>query len=222
MRYNAVIFDMDGTLVDSLKGIRVSINAALKSIGYPEFPMEDYLNGVGGGIKKLLEYILRNENVSKKQINEIIKVCLPLYKGAGAMKLTVPYDGIMELLHKLRDNGIKTAVLTNKDHRVTTGVVKECLFDFPFDAVRGFIDGKPNKPNPKAALEVASAIAVPPQNILFVGDSDIDMITATGAGMTPVGVGWGYRSREELSKSGAAHILEKPSDLLDIILNSKQ
>lgn len=218
MGYRAVIFDMDGTLVDSLRGICACMNMALESLGYPPHSIEEYRQGVGNGLRELLRFLLRGENVTEGELSRIMEVYLPLYGGPEAMKRTVPYDGILPLLEELRRNGVRTGVLTNKDNRVAAGVVRECLGGFAFDAVRGYIDGQPNKPDHRAALEVAELIAVPPGDTLFVGDSDVDMITAARAGMTPVGVGWGYRSRQELIRNGAAYLIEKPEELLSIAL----
>lgn len=217
MGCQAVIFDMDGTLVDSLGAISACMNMALESLGYPPHPREDYREGIGNGMRALILHLMRGRNLSEQELSRIMEVYLPIYAGPEAMKRTVPYDGIMPLLHALKDCGVKTAVLTNKDDYVAGRVVRDVLGGFAFGAVRGFIDGRPNKPDHRAALEVAGALGVSPEKALFVGDSDVDMLTAVRAGMVPVGVSWGYRSREELTRSGARYIVEDPKQLLSIV-----
>jgi len=220
MGYQAVIFDMDGTLVDSLGAISACMNMALESLGYPPHTREEYRAGIGNGVRALIMYLMRERVLSDEELSRIMEVYLPIYAGPEAMKRTVPYDGIMPLLYALKNCGVKTAVLTNKDNYVAGGVVREVLGGFEFDVVRGFIDGRPNKPDHRAALEVAEALGVSPEKTLFVGDSDVDMLTAVRAGMVPVGVSWGYRSREELMKNGAKYIVDEPEQLLSIAKNT--
>jgi phosphoglycolate phosphatase len=214
MKYKAIIFDLDGTLLDSIAGIADAANFLLMRNGYPVFNQDEYKRFVGDGLEKLVYWILPSDK--RNNINRYVKEYRQIYKDRWRKKTRV-YKGIRELLDFLSRHSIKKGVLSNKADEYVNIMVKELLPDHTFDAVRGERPGIPRKPDPRAALEISGLFSVDPKNIVFVGDSDIDMETARNAGMVPVGVAWGLRERDELLDHGAVRVIDHPLDLLDIL-----
>ena len=218
MAYRAVIFDLDGTLLDTLEDIADSANRVLTGRGFPAHPVDDYRFFVGDGVKKLVERILPPGERSESLVEGCLLEMREEYGRNWNVK-TRPYDGIPELLASLDDRGLKRAVLSNKPEELTQACVAGLLSVWTFDAVAGHSECTPHKPHPAGALTLARRLEVRPAEVVLVGDSDIDMRTAVNAGMYPAGATWGFRPREELVAAGARTLLDRPADLLAILDN---
>ena len=211
----AVIFDLDGTLLDTLTDLAEATNAVLQNWGLPTHPTEAYIRMIGNGADNLLRRAL-----PPGHSDERVKVAVELMLREYAVRWrenTRPYPGIEDLLDALSERSVCMAVLSNKPHRETTEMVTQALARWTFSGVFGQRDDVPRKPDPTAAHEAAALLAASPEEVLFVGDSETDMETAVRAGMTPVGVSWGFRPVAELREAGAQHILERPADLLRLL-----
>ncbi|WP_319776961.1 HAD family hydrolase [Maridesulfovibrio sp.] len=214
--FSAVIFDLDGTLLDTLGEIASAGNAALSRMGFDTHPVDAYRKFVGAGAKKLAWRVLPEE----KQIQEVYDSFVPVLLeefGQGLNTVAKPYAGIPEVLADFASCGKKLAVLSNKPHEFTVEAVSKFLPNVDFFAVCGGRKGVPLKPEPDAALKLAKAMGVSPQQILFVGDSDVDIKTGVNAGMISIGAGWGFRGEEELIKAGANIVLDTPADLVSLL-----
>jgi phosphoglycolate phosphatase len=214
--FDAVLFDLDGTLLDTLEDIADAANRALARHGHPLHPVASFRYFVGEGARTLVERTLPENARVKETIDRLYAEFLGEYARNWKAK-TRPYDGVPGLLDGLVERGVKIAVLSNKPDDFTRRCVEELLEHWTFDAVLGHHDGIAPKPDPAGALEIARTLGVPSGRILFAGDSAIDMETARAAGMFPVGVLWGFRTREELESSGARAVIESPSELLAIL-----
>lgn len=215
-RFEAVVFDLDGTLVDSLRDLADSANAALARFGYPEHPLSSYRAFVGEGARLLMERALPGERRDPGTIDALVGAMLEDYS-LRREATTVLYRGIAELLDELRDRGLALAILSNKPHDHTLAIAASLLGAWPFATVRGSRPEVPRKPDPTGALAIASELGVEPGRCLYLGDTGIDMVTATAAGMYPVGVLWGFRDAEELRASGARRLLAHPAELLELL-----
>lgn len=214
MAVKGLIFDLDGTLSDSLEDIGLAMNAALAQYGLPTHGLDAYLGFVGAGIDNLVRRASpESPPVSQAELVEAFRT----HYREGGYAHTRPYEGIVAMLEALRAKGFRLAVLSNKREDFTRAIVKKQFGDFPFVEVRGERQGVPRKPDPQAALELAQVLGLPPGELAFVGDTAIDMKTAVSAGMLPVGVLWGFRGREELESAGAKHLLSKPAELLAVL-----
>ena len=215
MQYKAVIFDLDGTLVDSLADLSDSVNLMLESYGFPTHEMEQYRYFVGNGSKKLMERTLpRDKAASAEFVEEALVKYKAIYK-ERLLEKTRPYNGVRELLAELKSRGIPLAVCTNKHNDEALSIVKILFAPGTFEEVLGDRPGFPKKPNPATPLEIASHLGVKPDEVAYLGDTSVDMETAVHAGFLPVGVLWGFRPEEELVKSGAKVLLKAPLELLE-------
>lgn len=215
MQYKAVIFDLDGTLVDSLADLSDSVNLMLESYGFPTHEMEQYRYFVGNGSKKLMERTLpRDKAASAEFVEESLVKYKAIYK-ERLLEKTRPYNGVRELLAELKSRGIPLAVCTNKHNDAALTIVKILFAPGTFEEVLGDRPGFPKKPNPATPLEIASHLGVKPDEVAYLGDTSVDMETAVHAGFLPVGVLWGFRPEEELVKSGAKILLKAPLELLE-------
>jgi phosphoglycolate phosphatase len=212
MKIGAVIFDLDGTLLNTLDDIADSANAVLRARGYPEHPVDDYRVFVGDGVRKLIERVLPQGAGSPALVDECVLEMRDEYSNRWNRK-TRPYEGVPSMLDHLRSRSVKTAILSNKPDDFTKMCVEHLLPDWPFEVVLGNRAGAPHKPDPAVALDVARTLGLPPADILFTGDSSIDVETAVNAGMYPAGVLWGYRSADELNRSGARILFGEPGDI---------
>jgi len=215
-RRRAAIFDLDGTLLDTLSDIGNTFNGVLQRRGFPTHPLDRYRYFVGEGARMLAKRALPDE----ARTPEMIQQCLDDYLSGYLVlekPLALPYDGIPDVLTKLAERGVHLAVLSNKAHPATIRCVEELLGDWTFDAVFGLREDVPRKPDPAGALEIARKLAVPVEQCLFIGDTATDMETAVASGMIPVGALWGFRPEEELRQAGARFIIERPADLLDLL-----
>ena len=209
-----VIFDLDGTLLDSIEDIASSMNKVLESLQLPTHKIEDYKYFVGGGVDILVENALSNQ--SKEIKYEVIKRFKIEYDGKLHSK-TLPYDGIYELLDELKKLDINLAVLSNKPHEFTVSYVNHFFKNYDFKEVHGQKKDVPKKPDPKAALDIVKCLDSSCENTYFIGDTKIDMQTAKNANMTAIGVLWGFRDEKELRDFGADFIVSNPLEILKII-----
>ncbi len=214
--YKAVIFDLDGTLLNSLEDIADSMNTVLESFGLPTHDLNEYNFFVGKGIKVLVEQALPESERHPEQIEQCLTVMQRVY-GQHCMDKTQPYNGIPELLTALADRGIRKAILSNKPHESTKIVVKALLSEWTFEQVVGVSAETPRKPDIKGVTRIISDLELDPDHNLYVGDTNVDMQTAVNANLMPVGALWGFRSKAELLANGAKALLNHPSELLKLL-----
>ena len=215
MKFKGIIFDLDGTLVNSLEDIADAMNTVLKGLNFPTHTYDTYQYFIGSGLRNLVSKALPATNNSDEQIEVCFKCMINEYREICTLK-TKPYEGIVELLENLTSQNIKMAVFSNKADELTKKVASE-IFPNHFDTAVGLSTEVLKKPNPFEAIEISKKWNLKPEEILFVGDSDIDMQTAVNANMFPVGVTWGYRTEEELKSSGAKLVVNKASELIEIL-----
>ncbi len=215
MKFKGIIFDLDGTLVNSLEDISDAMNKVLQSLNFPTHSYETYQYFIGSGLRNLVSKALPATNNSNEQIEICFECMINEYREICTLKAK-PYDGIVELLENLTSQSIKMAVFSNKADELTKKIASE-IFPNHFDTAVGLSTEALKKPNPFEALEIGKKWNLKPEEILFVGDSDIDMQTAVNANMFPVGVTWGYRTEEELKNSGAKLVVNKASELIEIL-----
>jgi phosphoglycolate phosphatase len=216
---SAVIFDLDGTLLDTIEDIAEASNRIYGSRGVAPFSIAEMKTLVGEGARELVRkaFASRGRPVpSDDEMTAIIKDYRVEYERLWRAH-SRPYPGVPELLAELSRRGVRTAVLSNKDQTFTAAMIGELLPGHRFDVVRGSRPGTPLKPDPAPALAVAADLALPPASCALAGDTSIDMRTARAAGMFAVGALWGFRTREELLASGADVLLASPAELLSLL-----
>jgi phosphoglycolate phosphatase len=209
----AVLFDLDGTLLDTLDDLADAANRVLARHGLPIHPRDAYRRFVGGGSRRLITRALPSE----RRQSAFIDTCLAQFKatyGQHWQVATRPYPGMAKLLEALTHRLVSCAVVTNKPHAFAERCVAHFFPRRAFGIVIGQQAGVPLKPDPRPALMAAAALQAGPSSCLFLGDSDVDMQTARAAGMLPVGAAWGFRSSEELLRAGAAAVVQHPGDVL--------
>lgn len=214
--YKAVLFDLDGTLLDTLEDLADAMNAVLAAEGLPAHPTDAYRHFVGDGIVNLVRRALPEYRRDEATVERLVAADREEYARRWRNK-TRPYEGVPELLDELTGRGLKLAVLSNKPDDATRLCVEALLPNGSFDVVQGVTDGVPLKPDPAGALDVARRLGVPPDGFLYLGDTATDMRTAVSTGMFPVGVLWGFRDADELAASGAKSLLARPGELLDLL-----
>jgi phosphoglycolate phosphatase len=216
MIFEAVLFDLDGTLIDTIDDIGDAVNRVLSDKRFPTHARSAYRKFVGDGSRVLIERALPE----KYRTDEIIDACYKEYIEDYSRNYNVKsklYVGIPHLLDTLTAKGLRLGVLSNKQDAITKNCVKTFLSSWNFDVVLGQRDSVPRKPNPQGALETAKIMSIPPSHFLYLGDTAVDMKTAVSAGMFPVGVLWGFRPLKELKENGACAVIGEPIALLDII-----
>jgi phosphoglycolate phosphatase len=215
----AVIFDLDGTLLDTIEDITVASNRVYGPRGLGRFTNDEMKTLVGEGAEELIRRVFawRGRSApSERVIAEILDEYRRAYQACWH-EHSRPYDGVPEVLAELRRRGLKTAVLSNKSDIYTGRMTSALLPGHRFDFVRGAKPGVPLKPDPAPALALAADLGVPPGECAFVGDTDVDMATAKASGMLAVGALWGFRTADELRRHGADTLIKAPADLLDLI-----
>ena len=211
------IFDLDGTLLDTLKDLGTSCNVALETHGYEVHKALDvYKQFVGSGIAKLIERALP-ESARTPEIIGAVKATFETYYAIHQLDQTAPYSGIMTLLEALQEAGVQMAVVSNKADVYTKALVAQ-FFGATIPLAIGQREGVPVKPHPQSVEEVMAYYQVAKEDCIYIGDSDIDMLTAKAAQVTSVGVLWGFRSAEELMVAGASYLAASPTELLGYIL----
>ena len=213
MHIKAAVFDLDGTLTNTLNDIATAMNRSLRLHGLPEFSVDEYRYLVGDGAKKLAQRAVRD----RQEMAESVRREYQAYYQEHTLDTTRPYPGIPELLQALTERGIQVCVLSNKPHADTCGVVRHFFPEIPFAQIRGQVEGVPVKPDPTGALLIARTLGLKPEAFVYLGDTNVDMRTAVNAGMHPVGVTWGFRPAEELAQAGAEHLIGNPLDLLRFV-----
>ncbi len=210
----AILFDLDGTLADSLADLANATNWALAQLGCPAHPPESYCHFVGDGARELCARALPRDR--QDLLDESLRLMRERYD-THCFDLTKLYAGIPELISALAERHLSLAVLSNKPDVFTRRMIAHYFQPSPFAVVRGQLPNVPLKPDPIAALQIAKQLSVPPAQWLYLGDTNTDMHTARAAGMHAVGVLWGFRDREELVKSGAEHIVAWPEQVLALL-----
>lgn len=214
MKYDTIIFDLDGTLLNTLDDLADSVNSVLQTEGYPQRTKDEIKEFIGDGVKMLMERSLPQG--TKEQ--EILR-CLELFREIYRQNMenqTKPYEGIPELLKDLRARGIKTGVVSNK-HDEATKAMCRLFFEDDIEVAIGDNSQRKKKPAPDNVYEALNQLGAQKEKTLYVGDSHVDMRTAKNAGLKCVGVTWGYRSREVLISEGADYIVDEPKQLIEFI-----
>lgn len=213
-KYKGIIFDLDGTLLDTIQDISDSANEVLTLYGYPNFTYDEYKLKVGNGLRNLFE-----NSVPKGTDNQVLEEAYKLFLESydkNYQNKTLPYEGIEEMLDEIDKMGIKIGINSNKKNDYTYKLAMKFFKSIPFVAIFGERNDIPRKPNPTATLEILKFMDFTPDEVLFIGDSKTDIITATNAGMDGMGVLWGFRSYEELNKYGAKYIVSSPKEVVNI------
>ena len=214
--YKAVIFDLDGTLIDTIDDIADSMNHVLEGMGLPTHPVGAYKIFVGNGVGHLVTEAVTASGGTKELIPGALALYIEEY-GRNLANKTRPYDGVAELVGELVSRGIKIAVLSNKPHLATIEVMRQYFPDVEFDVVFGQRENVRRKPYPDGAVEISETLKISPSQFLYLGDTNVDMATARDAGMTPVGALWGFRDEAELLEGGAKCVIYSPAGLLELL-----
>jgi phosphoglycolate phosphatase len=218
MNYSGIIFDLDGTLADTLADIANSMNRVLQEKGYPVHPVEDYKYLIGRGLENLVTSSLPIESRMPSIISACLADLMEDYR-ENCLVHTRLYPGIESLLLRLQKMGLKLAVFSNKADDLTQIIVQSLMPGIRFGKIVGARADYPKKPDPSGARLISECLALTPEQMIYLGDSDVDMLTARGAGMLAVGVLWGFRTKEELLLNGADHLLSDPFELMAFLEN---
>lgn len=219
-KYKGIIFDLDGTLLNTIEDLTDSVNDVMADYHFPQHDVKTCKMMVGNGFRKLIMRALPKEKQTDEEfIDDAQKKFAQAYQKRYLNK-TVPYEGILQLLNELVQKGIQIAVNSNKRSDYTNALVDKFFSDYKMIAVYGEREkeGIPKKPDPTAALEIADRMHLDIEEVLYVGDSKTDMHTGQNAGMDTIGVSWGFRGPEELKENKATYIVEKPEDILNYVL----
>ena len=211
--YQGVIFDLDGTLLNTIEDIAYAVNSVLEEKGWAPRPLTEYQYLVGAGLDQLLGDIL-GEKAADTDFYEAFKTRVRSVYSENWHQKSHPYNGIPHLLTQLQAHNVPRAVLSNKYHYGTQKIVEHFFDEWELHPVMGARDGMPLKPDPTAVLDIARQLDHPPEKLIYVGDTASDIQTAIRAGMLPLGVQWGFRPEEELVQAGAKAILTSPSEIL--------
>ncbi|HOJ13726.1 MAG TPA: HAD-IA family hydrolase [Deltaproteobacteria bacterium] len=214
----AVIFDMDGTLLDTIEDIARSMNEALGLLGFPAHPVDRYLDFVGDGIDALARRALPGDVSDDALVHKAVLEMRRIYASSWACT-TRPFAGVPEMLDVLAARGVKMAILSNKLDAFTKDMAATLLPRWRFEVVQGLEPGLARKPDPEGALRCARLMGVAGAECAFVGDSVIDILTGKSAGMMTVGVLWGYQDGARLASAGADALVAHPSELPDALLS---
>lgn len=215
MTIKAFIFDLDGTLLNTISDLRDSINLALDQFGYPHFSESEVKLKVGNGMKVLIRRSVPAE-FDDAQVEKVLQVFLHEYK-IHQMDETAPYPGIVDLLHELNRKGVPCGVISNKQNPNTQSIIQHFFSDIQFTFVSGEVAGIDPKPDPTLTLRCIKAMNLSPDEILYVGDTKVDIATGHNAGLKTVGVTWGFRDRKELVDNHADYLVDHPSELLELL-----
>lgn len=216
MSKKAVIFDLDGTLLNTYEDLANAVNFALKKNGLPTHPAEKYKIFAGNGTDMMITRALPEDKRNDETLKKVRELYFEYYD-AHSGECTRPYDGIVELLNELKSRGMKLAVVSNKIDFMTRAVVKEYFGDDMFDFVTGQCDGIIPKPDPSMVFKVLKQFGVTADECVFVGDSGVDAETGKNANMFTVGVLWGFRDKKELMECGASVVISKADELLNYV-----
>ncbi|PID57280.1 HAD family hydrolase [candidate division KSB3 bacterium] len=217
MTYNAIVFDLDGTLLNTLEDLADSTNRMLQTLGFPEHAVDAYRYFVGNGMAKLIENVLPEAARTKAVMTQALQLFQENYQ-KNWKNNTRPYEQVPDMLDRLQEKGITFTILSNKPDAFTQRCVAELLPQWHFEIVQGQKAGIPRKPDPAGALDIARTLALHPNEFFYLGDTATDMKTAVAAGMFPGAALWGFREREELLEHGAQQLFECPLDVSDFLL----
>lgn len=215
MKYKAAIFDLDGTLVDTLEDIAESVNVNLEKLELPVHPVDSFLLKIGNGNRMMVSRSLPADK--QHLLDELLAMQLEYY-AEHFCDYSQIYPGINKMLAELKQQNLQLAVLSNKPDHLTQKLVGHLFDDSTFAIVRGHLPDAVHKPDPGSALAIAAQLNIEPPGIVFVGDTSMDMQTANSAGMFAVGVTWGFRSRDELTTAGADCLIDQPDELMTKLL----
>lgn len=211
-----VIFDLDGTLLNTISDLGHATNYALRKNGYPEHSMSAYPMFVGNGVTRLVERALP-EDLRTDEVIETVKADFMEYYDAHCADFTVPYPGIQHLLKQLAERGVKMAVASNKYQEAVEMLVAKYFPGIEWSAVEGAKEGVPSKPDPSIVFEILAKVPTRKSKVLYVGDSGVDMVTARRACVDSCGVTWGFRSVKELKENYADNIVSDPAEILAVV-----
>lgn len=216
--YKLAIFDMDGTILDSLEDIVLCCNRALEDFGFPSHPREAYHYFIGNGARTLVQRSMPKEKQFDEALLDAVHARYTAYYKDHGNDHTCPYPGIVDILTKLKENGVRLGVVSNKPN-APTNELAELHFPGLFDLVFGERNGVPIKPAPNAIYEMMEHLDVTAGETIYFGDSGVDMETGVNAGLYTVGVLWGFRPKNELEENGANCTIDKVEQIADLILN---
>lgn len=211
------IFDLDGTLLNTIADLATSTNQALEACGFPTHPVNEYPFFVGNGINKLFERALPAEARTEENVLRVRAHFLPYYDEHNA-DLSAPYHGIPQLLEHLQEAGVQLAVASNKYHRATLKLIRHYFPTIRFTAIFGQREGVPIKPHPQVVEEIIALAAVEKEEVVYIGDSGVDMLTALNAEVESIGVTWGFRPREELLQHSPTYLADTAEEIETIVL----
>jgi phosphoglycolate phosphatase len=217
MTFRAIIFDLDGTLLNTLQDLALSVNTVLRTHKFPEHPVESYRFFIGDGIEAMVRRALPKD-IGKNQailINEMVEAVREEYHRHWSDH-SLPYPGVLEMLASFKEQSIPMAVLSNKPHEFTVLMVNRLLPHRCFSAVEGARPEVPQKPDPAGALSIAKRLNLKPEEVVYLGDTNTDMWTAVAAGMYPIGALWGFRDSDELLEAGARLLVKEPRELVTL------
>ena len=215
MTYKLIAFDLDGTVADTLADLAASVNAALAMSGLPGYPKEDYRHFVGNGVDNLVRTVLAGAYTPA--LAEKVKADFGAYYAAHSMDYTTDYPGIARLLSRLSADGVMTAVISNKPDAFVPAILSALYPDHRFTYLSGQREGVARKPAPDALIQLLDRLQVGADETLYVGDSDVDVAFAHGAGVKVCGVSWGFRGAEELKAAGADYLADTAEELAEVI-----
>ena len=213
-----VIFDLDGTLMDTIDDIAFSMNVILEKHGFPTHDREAYKYFVGSGARLLAERALPESERSEAAVSAILSEFTPFYE-LHKQDRTCVYEGMHEALERLRAMGVRLAVASNKPHELVPGILQYYFPQHPFSLFFGHRKGHPIKPDPEIVHDILSRLQATREETLYVGDTAVDMQTAHAAGLEAAGALWGFRTRKELLEAHADYLLEHPSELVELVKN---
>ena len=218
MKYDIVIFDLDGTLLNTIGDLAASVDYVMRSRNLPEHTDAEYRQMVGGGIKRLVERALPEALAANEEYVDECVAQFRRYYVDNIDRHTVPYEGMCELLADLQRSGVKLAVASNKFQHGTDRLVSKFFSDINFVAVEGNREGAPLKPDPQIVTGILSRAGIAPERAVMIGDSGIDIRTAQAAGIDAIGVAWGFRFAEELYEAGAQRVVSQVEELREYLL----
>lgn len=211
-----IIFDLDGTLLNTIADLGTAVNHALTREGFPDHPIGVYNMMVGNGVRKLIERAIPSESRSEENVDRLLKDFREYYD-QHLCDLTTPYPGITPLLNELRSRGVNLAVASNKYDSAVKHLIGHFFPDIEFSAVCGNIEGYPPKPDPSIVFRVLNETPTAKAEVLYVGDSAVDIETAYRACVDSVAVAWGFRPRHELTSANPTHLISAPAELLNLL-----
>lgn len=216
MKYKLIVFDLDGTLVNSLTDLAIAVNEGLKKAGLKTHKIEKYQKFVGNGRENLIDRAM-GESFNDERLRNIVKETFDTFYKAHCNDNTTSYKGCEKLLFELKKSGVKTAVLSNKPDEFVRGILNKIYPGYNFDSAWGKKPEYPVKPDPKALNAVLNELNINKLECLYIGDSEVDVLTAKNAGVAMLGVDWGFRTRKELIDAGAQVVVSSADEILGYI-----